>query len=274
MIGVVAITLLSAKAPFTGRNIMVGSLLLLAAGFGIVMIQKIVRWAKHDPSITTSKPYIWRFIATTLAAAICFATVVINDPALSLRQLMPGAVATAPAVAPLVELKANVPAGMAATFRLVRVDANGGETHVGASGSMIAPDDAPFSVTLRYGQTGMISSGRAVEWQIVTECENAGQRFSTSTEFMGHWQFSKNDTRELALQQSKTERLKLATSLIQTAPETLYIEIITTPRPVLPHPGPAPVAGLTFALQKGLIGFDTPEALIRKASLEQKPDHE
>jgi hypothetical protein len=139
---------------------------------------------------------------------------------------------------------------------------------------MIAPDDEPFSVTLRYGQTGMISSGRAVEWQIITECENAGQRFSTSTEFPGNWQFSKNDTRELALQRSKTERLELASSLIEDAPETLYIEIITAPRPVLPHPGPAPVSGLTFALKKGVIGFDTPEALIRKASIERKPGHE
>ena len=274
MLGIVAVTFLSAKAPFAGRNILVGGLLLLAAGLGIAMIRRIVHWARNDPSISTAKPSIWRFLASTLAAAVCFATAVINDPALSLRKLLPGAVATAPAVAPLVELTAQVPAGMAASFRLVRVDADGGETHVGASGSMIAPDDEPLSVTLRYGQTGMINSGRAVEWQIITECESAGQRFSTTTEFSGHWQFEKNDTRELALQQSKTERLKLASSLVQNAPETLYIEIITGQRPVLPHPGPAPVAGLVFALKKGVIGFDTPEALIRRASVEQKPAHE
>jgi tRNA A-37 threonylcarbamoyl transferase component Bud32 len=276
MIGIVVVTSIVAKTPFAGRNtlLVLGCLLLLAGGLGIVFIRRLACWTKQDPATPKMQTHMWRFMAATFVALICLVSTLLSDPVFNLSKLMPGAVSVAPIKGPLVEFKTSVPAGMAATFRLLRVVVNGGETQVGASGSMIAPDGEPLGVTLRYSQTGMMNSGRAVGWQIVTDCEKIGQRISTTTEFSGHWQFLKNDQREYFLQKSQILRIKLASSLIDGASEALYIEIVTAPRPELPNPGPAPLAGLKFALQKGVIGFDTPTALLHKASIEQARVHE
>jgi len=176
---------------------------------------------------------------------------------------------------PELDTTVDIAAGMAVTFDYIVVGSDGKERSVGNDLCIIAPDRSAFTAHLRNGSTEMMvrSEGGAAR-MCTLSADNGRNSMYSSKGFEGAWEFEKIKAEPMILSEPGRKRIKIAAryaskELHAAALETLYLEIITAPRPQVRDVGHGDSAPLV--LEKGVIGVGSPANVLGDWMQKSKP---
>ena len=179
---------------------LLGFLLLAASGTGVVMIRKIHGWAKSAHSVEWPLKQVWRFAAAAFVALACLGV--------SLRGSSKAA--NSEPSGTKMELKTLVAAGKKATFRVVRINAEGNETPVELGGSIFSAGEQDFHTTLQIISKDSKKNGVRQELS-ASYTALSGETYSKTVFLDEKWKFNTSGRGSSQLIEGNKERFELAT---------------------------------------------------------------